>query len=254
MSINHHLNEILQELLAKPRESIDNQRLVSCIDLTLLNEQALPSELQDLNEIANHYKVAAVCVFPKDLIHLKLLSSSIALATVINFPKAQSTIIDCLAQIDLSKQYGVKEIDYVVPYQSYLQGKRKEVIQHASEIAAYCKEHHLNLKIIMESSAFTDLNILYELAFELLTLDINFLKTSTGKTAQGASLSAVFTLLSAIKDSEKKCGIKASGGIKTIEQAKNYAYLAELFLNKKLASNWFRIGTSSLLKELTKTN
>ncbi len=253
MSINSHLNEVLKELLSKPSEIINNQQLIHCIDLTLLNEQASQNDLITLNHLANKYTVAAVCVYPKDLVHFKP-SSAIDLATVVNFPQADETLSTCIKQINLGIQNGVKEIDYVVPYMSYLQGKRQQTIQHATEIAAYCKEHKLTLKIILETGAFTDLNILNDLALELLALDLDFLKTSTGKISQGASLSAVFTLLSAIKDSGKNCGIKISGGIKTVEQAKNHAYLAQFLMNKAIEKSWFRVGASSLLKELTKTN
>lgn len=249
MKIEKHLQQALQALLAKPSEVIGNHALISCLDLTLLDEGASISELQHLNALAKEHQVAALCVYPKDLIHLDS-SSSVPLATVINFHRAQESIATCIAQIDLSQQYGAREIDYVVPYLSYLNGKRKEAIDHATEIASYCKEHHLSLKIIVESGAFNDLNLLYDLACELLSLDLNFLKTSTGKIAEGASFASVFTLLSAIKDSGKKCGIKISGGIKTSSDAKNYAYLAELILDKKISSDWFRIGASSLLQKL----
>lgn len=249
MSINSHLSEMLQEFLATSRETISNQQLISCIDLTLLNEQTSLDDLTTLNHLANQHHVAAVCVFPKDLAHFTL-SAGIDLATVINFPQANQSIDICLAQIDFSVQNGAKEIDYVVPYMDYLSSKKQQALEHAATIASYCKEQNLRLKVILETGAFSNLVTLHELALELLTLDIDFLKTSTGKTPQGASLAAVFTLLSAIKDSGKNCGIKISGGVKTIEQAKAYASLSHYFRNKVIDKSWFRIGASSLLEEL----
>jgi len=236
VSVNYHLDEVLKDLLSKPSEEIQNQQLVSCVDLTLLNENASLDELTKLNHLANQHRVAAICVFPNDLIHF-VPSSSIALATVVNFPQANDPLEACIAQINLSIQNGAKEIDYVVPYRNYIQGKKQQAIQHATEVAAYCKEYKLTLKVILETGAFSDLMMLHELAHNLLSLDIDFLKTSTGKITHGASLSAVFTLLSAIKDSGNKCGIKVSGGVKTIDQAKNYAYLAQHFMNKAIDKN-----------------
>lgn len=249
MSINNHLNEVLRDFLAKPSEMISNQQLISCIDLTLLNEQASLDDLTTLNHLANQHHVAAVCVFPKDLAHFTL-SANIDLATVINFPQANQTTDNCIAQIDFSVKNGAKEIDYVVPYTNYLNGKKQQALEHAAAIAGYCKEQNLRLKVILETGAFSNLVTLHELGLELLALDIDFLKTSTGKIPQSASLSAVFTLLSAIKDSGKNCGIKVSGGVKTIEQAKSYAYLSHYFMNKTIDKSWFRIGASSLLEEL----
>lgn len=249
MSINNHLNEVLRDFLAKPSEMINNQQLISCIDLTLLNEQASQDDLTTLNHLANQHHVAAVCVFPEDLAHFTL-SANIDLATVINFPQANQTADNCIAQINFSVKNGAKDIDYVVPYMDYLSGKKQQVLEHAAAIAGYCKEQDLRLKVILETGAFSNLVTLHELALELLALDVDFLKTSTGKIPQGASLSAVFTLLSAIKDSGKNCGIKVSGGVKTIEQAKSYAYLSHYFMSKAIDKSWFRIGASSLLEEL----
>ena len=253
MSINNHLNQVLQEFLAKPEATIENAQLISCIDLTLLNENSSDQDISKINLLAEQHKVAAVCVFPQDLVHFPL-PSSIGLATVINFPYAEDSVANCLKQIDKSKLMGVTEIDYVLPYKNYLKGQKQQAIQHAFEIATHCKANQLAIKIILESGAFTDLAVLYELAQELISLDIDFLKTSTGKISEGASLSAAFTLLSAIKDSGKSCGLKVSGGVKTVKQAQNYAQLAQYFLNKPIESTWFRIGASSLLEELTKTN
>ena len=88
-----------------------------------------------------------------------------------------------------------------------------------------------------------------KLLFEL-SLDCIFLKTSTGTTNQGATLPTLFTLLTAIKESKKLCGLKVSGGIKTAQQAFDFAQLAQLVLDKKIHKEWFRIGASTLLNKL----
>jgi deoxyribose-phosphate aldolase len=253
VSINPHLNKALEELLLKPCGHITNEQLIHCIDLTLLNQKCSKESLIALNHTANQHPVAAVCVFPNDLVHLKLENET-RLATVVNFHQGSQEAVTCLAEIDQSLQNGAKEIDYVVPYTLYLEGKKQQALQHAAQIVRYCKAHQLVLKIILETGAFSDINTLYELARDLIDLDVDFLKTSTGKIPQGASFSAVLALLSAIKDSKKLCGIKISGGVKTPNQARSYAYLAQLMLNKPINKTWFRIGASSLIEELIKTN
>ena len=75
------------------------------------------------------------------------------------------------------------------------------------------------------------------------------LKTSTGKITPGASLQAVFVMLSAIKDSQSGCGIKISGGIKTLAQASVYIHLSEHMLEKNVGKNWFRIGASQIKQD-----
>jgi deoxyribose-phosphate aldolase len=252
VSFDTHLNSLLAQLLAKPGERISNESLIHCMDLTLLSENSSNKSLLHLNKLANQHQVAAVCVFPNDLTHFKL-NNHIHIATVINFPKGDDDINSCLRTIDQAKQLGAQEIDYVAPYAVYLEGNKKNSVGHAALIARHCKDQRLTLKIILETGAFSELRMLYEFSRDLLELDVDFLKTSTGKIPQGASLAAVFALLTAIKDSEKACGIKISGGVKSPEQARGYACLAEHILEKKISNHWFRIGASSLLEELLKT-
>jgi deoxyribose-phosphate aldolase len=253
MSFNQNLNEVLEHLLLKPSEIISNEQMLHCIDLTLLDQNASKESLVALGNLANTHQVAAVCVFSNDLTDFNL-KKPIKLATVVNFPQGNEDVATCLTQIEHAIRNGVEEIDYVVPYSLYLEGKRNQALQHAKQIVGYCKERKLGLKIILETAAFSNLNILHELARELIEMKIDFLKTSTGKIKHGASLAAVFTLLSAIKDSGNTVGIKISGGIKTPLQARNYAHLSQLILQRPLNSSWFRIGASSLVEELIKIN
>ena len=95
---------------------------------------------------------------------------------------------------------------------------------------------------------------IYQVSRELLAIGCDFLKTSTGKISQGASLSAVFAILSAIKDARTHCGVKISGGVKASQQALKYAWLAELVMEEKINKDLFRIGASSLLEELVAKN
>ena len=249
MNLSTHLNAILTPLLAKSGEIITNESLIHCIDLTLLTAHSSSESLTHLNKLANQHTVAAVCVFPEDLSHFKL-NEEIRLATVVNFPHGNEAIQASLNTINQAIQQGAQEIDYVVPYSAYLQGNKKQTLDHATQIARCCEEHNVILKIILETGAFSDLRVLYELCRELLELKVDFLKTSTGKISQGATFDAVFTVLSAIKDSKVNCGIKISGGLKSTEQAKSYAALAQLMLNQNINKKWFRIGASSLLDDL----
>ena len=91
---------------------------------------------------------------------------------------------------------------------------------------------------------------IYQVSKDLIATGCDFLKTSTGKLPQGASLDAVFAMLSAIKDSGRQCGIKVSGGVKTPQQALCFAQLAEIVCGIKINRNWFRLGSSSILGEL----
>ncbi|WP_040535910.1 deoxyribose-phosphate aldolase, partial [Legionella drancourtii] len=214
-----------------------------------LDEEASLTSLSQLNKDARCNNVAAICVYSKHLSEFHQLKA-IQLATVINFPHGNEDLTTSCDVIEKALTLGATEIDYVLPYQLYLDGKKDAALQQCQTIIKLCKHHNLTSKIILETGAFPALELIYDASKDLIESGCDFLKTSTGKIAQGASLPAVFTMLSAIKDTNVPCGIKVSGGVKTPTQAFNYATLAEFMMDKTIDKSWFRIGASSLLGEL----
>ncbi|MBL7480143.1 deoxyribose-phosphate aldolase [Legionella bononiensis] len=251
MTLETQLNELLEQLLtAQAAGTVSKEQLIHTLDLTLLEPDATTESLALLGDRANTHHVAAVCVLPEHLSHFHL-PSSLNLATVINFPHRNDELLISLAGIDNAIQLGANEIDFVLPYQAYLTGNSQKVLNHCDVIIQACKKHEVTIKIILETGAFPDMEHIYNVSKELITMGTDFIKTSTGTISQGATLPAVFSILSALKETEEtSCGIKISGGVKTTQQALNYACLAELMLGKTISNNWFRIGASSLLNDL----
>lgn len=252
MTLNNHINNALEHITLSSATKVNTLELIHCLDLTLLQNNSSKAVLQEYYTLAQHHNVAALCIYPSDLHHIPH-PSSICLATVINFPQGTGSIESCLQQIEQAQNNGATEIDYVFPYTMYLEGKRQEALAHAVQITNYCHLQQLKLKVIIETGAFSNNEDLYKLALALIELNVNFLKTSTGKIHQGASFAHVFTLLSALKESQSLCGLKISGGIKTTIQAQHYAFLAEFMMQQPITKQWFRIGASTLLHELTST-
>ncbi|MBN9228206.1 MULTISPECIES: 2-deoxyribose-5-phosphate aldolase [Legionella] len=252
MTLANHFNEVMHLLLGGyAHRAITAEQLIQTIDLTLLDEQATVESLSQLKQNANLNRVAAICVY---LQHLEQFSSqnTIPLATVINFPQGNDSLDSSLASIEKAMLLGVAEIDFVLPYQMYLQGQHQKALNQCHAVSKLCKQHNLALKIILETGAFPDMQTVYNVSNELIELGCNFIKTSTGKIPVGASLSAVFAILSAIRDTQAECGVKVSGGVKKPQDAYHYAILAELIIKKQINQSWFRIGASSLLDELLK--
>ena len=84
-----------------------------------------------------------------------------------------------------------------------------------------------------------------------LDASVDFLKTSTGKTAHGASLDAARLMLECIAMQPRAVGFKASGGIRTVADAAAYIALARTVLgNGALSSQRLRFGASSLLGDI----
>lgn len=251
MSLISQLDWVLSHLLTQyqPNRIITAEQLVRCIDLTLLTDSPQEEQLDALHIRAQNYPIAAVCVAVEHLKRFQALPD-VRLATVANFPNGSSSVSKCLTEINNAINQGAQEVDYVFPYQTYLNNDRRYALNHYETVYQYCKKNNLLFKVILETGAFNEVNTVYELSKTLIHIGCDFLKTSTGKIAQGASMPAVFAMLSAIKDTANSCGLKVSGGVKTVEQAHNFALLAELIIGKPIAHEWFRIGASSLLEQL----
>jgi deoxyribose-phosphate aldolase len=226
--------------------TLEKNSIYPLVDLTLLNEDADKADLQALNTKANQYSVAAICVYPK---HLPLLlpKKNIQKATVVNFPAGDKRDEEVLFSIEQAITLNeADEIDYVFPYQLYLDGEKTKALESCGRASTLCRKHQKKFKVIIETGALSSLQIIYDLSLALIDIGCDFIKTSTGKVKIGATIPAVFAILSAIKDTNSNCGIKVSGGIRNCQQASEFINISENILEKKASMQWFRIGTSGL--------
>ena len=110
------------------------------------------------------------------------------------------------------------------------------------------------LKIIIESGELKTIDKIKEASSLCISANVDFIKTSTGKTEISATPEAANAILETISLSNKKIGFKASGGIKTLTDAKKYLSLAQSIMGSEWAnSSNFRIGASSILTNLIET-
>ena len=234
--------------------SPEAKRVAGLVDLTLLNLSAEPEALYELGRQGELAQVAAFCIYPK---HLPLLNApnTIRRATVLNFPAGTDSIDDTHKALHHIIHHNLaQEIDYVFPYTRYLAGETTQALADATSIIQACHTHHLTIKIILETESFPDDDTLFTLCLKLIEQGCDFLKTSTGTKPIGATPEAVKTILEAIQHSEQStCGLKVSGGVKTLESALFYMELAEKTLGREVNANGFRLGASSLVSQLLKT-
>lgn len=226
-------------------------KIISLIDLTSLNEDDTEDRIVSLLQKAVTLKgsVAAVCVLPRFVSFVKnhLKSTSISVATVVNFPSGNESADIILRSIDAALRAGANEIDMVFPYEQYLSGKKEEALQLVSLCKVHCKD--AMLKVILETSAWKDEKVLHEASRAVLQAGADFLKTSTGKTEKGATLEAARVMLSAIQkcrlELNRPLGLKISGGLRTVAQVIPYLELAETMMGVSwIHPDHFRIGTS----------
>lgn len=236
--------QLASEQLSEP---FSLEKLCSVIDLTLLNLEADSCLFAAFEAQLAQYPFAAACVYPQHLNTIRI-PSAMKRAVVVNFPEGNQSVDVVSAAIeDAVTVHGANEIDFVFPYQSYLNGQSGKALDACKQAFQQCEQHKVLFKVILETGVFKSSSLIYQAASEVLAQGCHFLKTSTGKTAIGATPLSAFILLKAIKSGGfHHCGLKVSGGIKTAEQATYYMKLAAVYMNKKIDKSWFRIGTSGL--------
>lgn len=222
--------------------------ITSLIDLTTLSGQETEADILKLCAQAQteNGNVAAVCLYPKFISTAKsiLQETGIKVATVVNFPSGEAPLEESIAAINSAINNGADEIDLVMPYKQLQAGNISYVADYLNACRTACTHH--SLKIIIESGELNEEEI--KQACELVIVaKADFIKTSTGKSAHGASPEAAKLILQAIKHAETSIGIKLSGGVRTVEMVEIYLKLAETYLGKEwVAINTFRIGASKL--------
>lgn len=234
------------------------QRLYSLIDLTSLNnndtEESIALFCEKAQSTIGH--VAAVCVYPEfiRLVAAEFATTPIKAATVANFPEGNTALENVLIEISRAIQDGAQEMDVVFPYHRYLAGERQYAQNFVSTCKAACGDQ-VTLKVILETGALADPVIIADACYDVLVAGADFVKTSTGKIAEGATLEAAAIMLLVIqhvtKQLKRYVGFKISGGIREIEQAAQYVQLADKIMGRDwVTSDNFRIGTSKLVDEI----
>lgn len=183
------------------------------IDHSLLIPTATPEQVEQWCEEAYRFNFAAVCIHPcfvkqtAELLHGKQQQ----VCTVIGFPMGATTSAVKLYEAQEATENGATELDVVINL-SWLKAGKIEAVHR--EIAEICEETGQTVKVILETNLLTEAE--KRLAAEIsLEAGARFLKTSTGWNG-GATVADVRLLKNMTKED---VGIKASGGIRTYNEA-----------------------------------
>ncbi len=226
-----------------------------CLDLTSLNAKDNAEKIKSLCDkaIGKYGAVAAVCVFPQfvQIAKTELDNTDVNVATVVNFPKGITSLTAVVDETKEALDYGADEIDMVFPYYEYVKGD----LNIGKDIIAAVKEQCGNkpLKVIIESGVLQKALLISNVTKDCISAGADFVKTSTGMVDVGATPAAANAMIETIRDSGKKVGFKASGGVKTIDDACDYIVIANSIMGPEfLTPKTFRIGASKLMDELIK--
>lgn len=201
------------------------------IEHTNLNPALTSADVEKLLNEAKENNIFGICIPPFWVKKAKrdIENSAIQLVTVIGFPLGYHMTQTKLLEIDQAINDGADELDLVINISAFKSGMNWPKI----EIAQCSKVAHENnkiLKVIIETAYLSIAEIIN--ACKLCAdAGADFVKTSTGFASRGATVEDVELMRSELP---QHVGIKASGGIKTYEQA--------MALIKAGAD---RIGTSS---------
>ena len=238
--------------------------LFNTIDLTTLKSTDSPQSVAAFTERVNAFdeeypelkNVAAICVYPNfaQVVRTVLDVSDVEVACVSGgFPSSQTFIEVKVAETALAVDGGADEIDIVLNVGNFLDGDYEEVCDEISELKEACRD--ARLKVILETGALkTAANIKAASVLSLYS-GADFLKTSTGKEYEGASLHAAYVMCQAIKEyyeaTGRMVGFKAAGGVSTTADAvKYYTIVKEVLGEEWLTNEYFRLGASRLANNL----
>jgi deoxyribose-phosphate aldolase len=235
---------------------VDERLLVSCLDLTSLDDADDETTIEALcarasSPVADEpsLRVAAVCVWPRfvGLAREALAGTAVRVAAATGgFPDPTAPRRDRLREIERTVAAGVDEVDVVVD---------RRLLAAPDVLGAELAETRLAAgaavwKAILETGALTtdELEPLARLAIEA---GADFLKTSTGKAVPGADPATFEAMASAAAATGRPVGVKASGGVRTAADARRYLSIVREVLGHGAATpERFRIGASALLDDL----
>lgn len=192
---------------------------INCyIDHTVLKPTTTLQDVEQLCQEAIQYQFAAVCVPPLFVKKATAFvdGTGVKVATVIGFPFGYSAIEAKVAETVLAIVDGADELDLVINISAIKNKDWQFLANEINTILPIVRNKKKVIKIIIESGILTDEEIitccdLYGAA------GVDFMKTSTGYAATGATVAAVALMRKHLANAIQ---IKASGGIKNYTFAK----------------------------------
>src|SRR5919198_1910845 len=190
----------------------------SLIDHTLLKPEATDEDIKKLCQEAATYRFASVCVNPTWVraAACNLAGSGVPVCTVIGFPLG-ATLPDVKAYEARRAIFdGAREVDMVINIGALKSGDDCAVEHDIRSVVEVAHEYEVICKVIIETALLTDEEkVRASLAAKRAGAD--FVKTSTGFSKGGATPHDVALMRKTVGS---EMGVKASGGVKNIADAR----------------------------------
>ena len=254
------VDQLIEKHLGENNNIEVKKEIFHCIDLTTLkctdSEESVMKFTEKVNEFVDKYpdleNVAAICVYPNmaEIVSDSLEADNVKIACVSGgFPSSQTFMEVKVAETAMAIHAGAEEIDIVMPIGKFLCGDYEGMCDEIGELKDICGEKPL--KVILETGALRTASNIKKAAILAMYAGADFIKTSTGKEAISATPEAALIMCEAIKEyhreTGRKVGFKAAGGIDSVKKALAYYTIVKEVLGEEWLNNGlFRIGTSRL--------
>ena len=254
------VDQLIEKHLGENNTIDVKKEILHCIDLTTLKctdtEESVMKFTEKVNEFVDKYpdldNVAAICVYPnmEEIVSDSLEADNVKIACVSGgFPSSQTFMEVKVAETAMAIHAGAEEIDIVMPIGKFLCDDYEGMCDEIGELKDICGEK--TLKVILETGALRTASNIKKAAILAMYSGADFIKTSTGKEAISATPEAALVMCEAIKEyhreTGRKVGFKAAGGIDSVKKALAYYTIVKEVLGEEWLNNGlFRIGTSRL--------
>ncbi|QDH78903.1 deoxyribose-phosphate aldolase [Echinicola soli] len=189
------------------------------LEHTQLSPVLTDHQVNQLIEDAQKYRFVGVCIPPFWVKKVKreLQDTAVRTITVVGFPLGHQMTETKVFETNKAIENGADEIDVVWSLSAFKSGMNWPKIELA-KLSSVCHDAGKILKVIVET-AYLDRDELVQACKICTDAGVDIVKTSTGFAPSGARLEDVKVMREVLPD---QVGIKASGGIKTLDQAKAF--------------------------------
>jgi deoxyribose-phosphate aldolase len=208
------------------------EEIASLIDHTILKPEATADDVRRICAEARQHGFASVCVNPYwvSLVARELAGSAVKACSVAGFPLGASATAIKAAEAEQAIRDGAQEVDMVLNVGELRAGNDDAVRRDIESVAQVCHNGGAILKVILETALLNDDQKRRACALAK-SAGADFVKTSTGFGPGGATVEDIALMRAAVGPD---IGVKASGGIRTIED-----------LRAMVAAGANRIGASA---------
>ncbi len=208
------------------------------IDHTLLKPEATRQQVEELCGEAKQYGFASVCINPGfvKLCAQLLRDTSVKVCTVIGFPLGATSTEAKAFEAERAIRDGAREVDMVINVGMLKSGEYDYVEKDIAAVTSVAHKFDVLAKVIIETGLLTDEEKV-KACLLAKRARADFVKTSTGFAKGGATVGDIALMRRVVGP---ELGVKASGGVRTLEQAKAL-----------IESGADRIGASASVKIVT---